>query len=142
MAFNAIALLPEVTIPVPNVNDDAEHALFIQQASDAWASGQDPLDFWVPQLELGFPQFLYYQNLPHLLVVALGRLTFGLVSLRLLFDLVRYVLLVGFPLTVFWSMRRLGFSDVAAAIGAAAGSLLSGSHRYGFVYARYVWRGP
>jgi hypothetical protein len=141
MLFNAIALLPEVAYQVPNVNDDAEHLLFIQQASDAWAQGQDPLDFWVPQVELGFPQFLYYQNLPHLVVVALGKLTFRLISLRTLFDLVRYVLLVGFPLTVFWSMRRLGFSDVAAAIGAAAGSLFSGSHRYGFEYDSYVWRG-
>lgn len=141
MLLNGIALLPEVVYQVPNVNDDAEHVLFIQQASDAWASGQDPLDFWVPQVELGFPQFLYYQNLPHLLVVALGRLTFGLISLRTLFDLVRYVLLVGFPLTVFWSMRRLGFSAVAAAIGAAAGSLISGANRYGFEYDSYVWRG-
>ena len=141
MLFNAFALLPEVAYEPPNVNDDAEHVLFIQQASDAWASGQDPLDFWVPQVELGFPQFLYYQNLPHLLVVVLAKLTFGLVSLRALFDLVRYALLVGFPLTVFWSMRRLGFSDVAAAIGAAAGSFLSGSHRYGFEYDSYVWRG-
>src|SRR5205809_3915996 len=141
MAFNAIALLPEVTIAVPNVNDDAEHVLFIQQASDAWAGGQDPLDFWVPQVELGFPQFLYYQNAPHLVVVALAKMTFGLVSLRTLFDLVRYVLLVSFPLTVFWSMRRLGFSDVAAAIGAAAGSLLAGNNRYGFEYDSYVWRG-
>ena len=141
MLFNAIALLPEVAYAVPSVNDDAEHVLFIQQASDAWASDQDPLDFWVPQLELGFSQFLYYQNLPHLVIVALSRVTFGLVSLRTLFDLVRYLLLVGFPLTVFWSMRRLGFSDVAAAIGAAAGSLLSGAHRYGFEYDSYVWRG-
>jgi hypothetical protein len=141
MLFNAVALLPEVGYQVPNVNDDAEHVLFIQQASDAWANGQDPLDFWVPQLELGFPQFLYYQNLPHLVVVVLGKLTFGLVSLRTLFDMVRYVLLVGFPLTVFWSMRRLGFSDVAAAIGAAAGSLISGNNRYGFEYDSYVWRG-
>jgi hypothetical protein len=141
MLFNAIALLPEVAYEVPNVNDDAEHVLFIQQAYDASANGQDPLDFWVPQVELGFPQFLYYQNLPHLLVVVLGKATFGLVSLRTLFDLVRYILLVGFPLTVFWSMRRLGFSAVAAAIGAAAGSLISGNHRYGFEYDSYVWRG-
>src|SRR2546430_3217707 len=141
MAFNAFALLPEVTLAVPNVNDDAEHVLFVQQADAAWSSGQDLLDFWVPQLELGFPQFLYYQNLPHLAVVALGRLTFGLIPLRTLFDFVRYVLLVVFPLTVFWSMRRIGFSDLAAAIGAAAGSLLAGSHRYGFEYDSHVWRG-
>jgi hypothetical protein len=139
--FNAIALLPEVLYPLPNVNDDAEHVLFIQQASDAWARGQDPLDFWVPQIELGFPQFLYYQNLAHLVVVALGKLTFGVIPLRTLFDLVRYVLLVAFPLTVFWSMRRMGFSSVAAAIGGAAGALLSGGHRYGFEYDSYVWRG-
>jgi hypothetical protein len=127
--------------PLPNVNDDAEHVLFIQQASDAWARGEDPLDVWVPQIELGFPQFLYYQNLAHLFVVALGKLTFGLIPLRTLFDLVRYVLLIGFPLTVFWSMRHIGFSSVAAAIGAAAGALLSGGHRYGFEYDSYVWRG-
>jgi hypothetical protein len=141
MAFNAVALFPEVTVPVANVNDDAEHVLFIEEAADAWARGANPLDMWVPQLELGFPQFLYYQHLPHLVVVALGRLTFGLISLRTLFDLVRFVLLVGFPLTVFWSMRRMGHTDVAAAIGAAGASLLSGSHRYGFEYDSYVWRG-
>ena len=45
MAFNAVALLPEVGIEVPNVNDDAEHVLFIQQADDALDGGQDPLDF-------------------------------------------------------------------------------------------------
>jgi hypothetical protein len=38
-------------------------------------------------------------------------------------------------------MRRLGFSDAAAAIGAAAGSLISGNNRYGFEYDSYVWRG-
>jgi hypothetical protein len=65
MALNAIALLPELTIAVPNVNDAAAHVLFVQQADAAWSNGQDPLDFWVPQLELGFPHRLYYQNLPH-----------------------------------------------------------------------------
>lgn len=141
MALNAVALAPEVLYPVPNVNDGAEHVLFARGAADAWSRGEDPLDFWVPQTELGFPQFAYYQHLPHLVVVLIGRLLFDFVDLRTIFDVVRYLLLVGFPLTVFWAMRRMGFSDVAAAIGAAAGSLLSGSHRYGFEYDSYVWRG-
>ena len=141
MAMNAIALAPEVVYPVPNVNDDAEHIVMTQRASDALASGENPLDMWVPQLDLGYPEFLYYQHLPHLTVVAIDRLLLGLVSLRTVFDLVRYLLLVTFPLTVLWSMRTMGFSTAAAAAGAAASSLLSGSFRYGFEYDSYIWRG-
>src|SRR5688500_14374020 len=38
-------------------------------------------------------------------------------------------------------MRTMGFTSVASAIAAAASSLLSGDHRYGFEYDSYVWRG-
>jgi hypothetical protein len=139
--MNAVALAPEVLYPLPNVNDDAEHVLITQRASDALAAGENPLDMWVPQLELGYPQFLYYQQLPHLTVVAIDRLLFGLVPLRTVFDVVRYLLLLGFPLTVLWSMRTMGFSSSAAVVAAAASSLLSGNFRYGFEYDSYIWRG-
>ena len=141
IAMNAVALVPEVIYPMPNVNDDAEHIVMTQRASDALASGENPLDMWVPQLDLGYPEFLYYQHLPHLTVVAVDRLLLGLVPLRTVFDLVHYVLLVTFPLTVLWSMRAMGFSTTAAVVGAAGSSLLSGSFRYGFEYDSYVWRG-
>jgi len=139
--MNAVALVPEVTIPVPNVNDGSEHVAFIRRAADAWSRGENVTDFWLPEIELGVPQFLEYQHLPHVAVALLGRLTFGAVDLRTLFDLVRYVLLLAFPLTVFWSMRTMGFNSVASAIAAAASSLISGNHRYGFEYDSYVWRG-
>ncbi len=141
MAMNAIALLPEVLYPNPNVNDDAEHVLMTQRANEALASGENPLDMWVPQLELGFPQFLYYQQLPHLTVVAVDRLLLGLLPLRTVFDLTRYLLMLTFPLTVFWSMRTMGFSRSASGLGAAASSLLAGGFRYGFEYDSYIWRG-
>ena len=141
IAMNAVALAPEVLYPVPNVNDDAEHIVMTQRASDALAAGENPVDMWVPQLDLGYPEFLYYQHLPHLTVVAVDRLLLGLVPLRTVFDLVRYVLLVTFPLTVLWSMRTMGFPTTAAVAGAAASSLLSGSFRYGFEYDSYIWRG-
>jgi hypothetical protein len=140
-AMNAVALLPEVAYLVPNVNDDAQHVAFVQRAADAWSRGENVLDLWVPEFELGVPQFLDYQHLPHVAVVLLGRLTGGAIDLRTLFDLVRYALLLGFPLTVFWAMRTMGFTTVAGAIAAAASSLLSGDHRYGFEYDSYVWRG-
>jgi hypothetical protein len=139
--MNAVALAPEVAYPVPNVNDDAQHVAFVRRAADGWSRGENVIDLWVPEFELGVPQFLEYQHLPHVAVALLGRATGGLVDLRMLFDLVRYALLLGLPLTVFWSMRTMGFSSVASAIAAAASSLLSGDHRYGFEYDSYVWRG-
>ena len=51
------------------------------------------------------------------------------------------MLLVALPLSVFVSMRWFGFSVVAAAIAAAASTLLSGDFRYGFDYDSYIWRG-
>jgi hypothetical protein len=130
-----------VTVGVPNVNDDAEHLLFVERASEALANGENPFDTWVPELELGFPQFLYYQNLPHIAVVVLHRALFGSVDLVTLFNAVRYALLVGFPLTVLWSLRRMGLPVVAACAAAGAASLLSAAHRYGLEYDSYLWRG-
>jgi len=140
-AFTAKALLPELFLPVPSLNDDAFHYLFIQRASEALAQGESPFDHWAPELELGFPQFFFYQHLPHLTVVLLHRLLLKQVDLLTRFNLIRYLLLVGFPLTVWWSMRRLGFSAVAAAVAASSAALLSANHHYGFEYDSYVWRG-
>jgi hypothetical protein len=141
MLFTAIALWPELTVAVPSNNDDATHFLLIQRASQALANGENVLDPWVPQLELGFPWFLYYQPLPSLVVVFLHRALFGLVDLLTVFNAVRYALLVGLPLTVFWSLRRMGVGAPGAALAAAAAPLLSGDFRYGFEYDSYIWRG-
>src|SRR5215469_7373961 len=139
--FNAIMLLPELTRAIPSLNDDNFHYLLVRQASAALQQGANPFDFWVPQQELGFPQFYYYQHLPHLAVVVLHRLLFESVNLLTLFNLVRYLLMVLFPLTVWWSMRTMEFSATAAAIGAVCASLFSGNFDYGFSYDSYIWRG-
>lgn len=141
IAFNAIALLPEMTVSVANINDDAFHWAFVQRGIDALARGENILDFWVPQLGLGFPQFLYYQSLPHLFVIFLHRALLGAVDAYTLFNLVRYLLLVTLPLTVFWSLRRMDLSLPAAAFAAAASSLIGTDHLYGFDYDSYVFRG-
>ncbi len=140
-ALNAIALFPEVRLPVPSLNDDAVHYLFVQRASEALANGENLFDHWVPELDMGFPQFFYYQHLPHVAVVLLHRLFLKQVDLLTVFNLVRYLLLVGFPVTVYWSMRQLGFSTVAAAVGAGASSLISFKLGYGLEYDSYIWGG-
>src|ERR1700730_10777164 len=72
--FNAIMLLPELRLAIPSHNDDAFHYMFVQRASSVLTNGGNPFDFWVPDLGLGFPQFLYYQHLPHLAVLLLHRM--------------------------------------------------------------------
>jgi hypothetical protein len=139
--LNAIALFPEVQNSAPSDNDQIFHYLFIERANQALAAGDNPFDHWLPELEAGFPQFFYYQNLPHLSVVALHHLLFERVSLLTLLNLVRYLLMVLFPLTVYWSMRRMEFSTVAAAVGAAFSSTLSSRLEYGFDYHSYIWSG-
>ena len=143
MLATAIALAPEVTIPVPSVNDDMLHYLFIQRMpSERARNGGNVFDHWLPQIDLGLPQFLFYQHLPHLFVIALQRLTLDNVDLLTVFNVVRYVLLVAFPLTVFWSMRRMGFShrrrrDRRRRLRACSPA----DSPYGFEYDSYVWRG-
>ncbi len=70
--------------------------------------GENVLDHWLPQVETGVPQFLYYQHLPALVVVGMQRLSFGTMDLLTTFNLVRYILLIGFPFTVFLAMRCSG----------------------------------
>ncbi len=140
LLLSAVMLLPELR-PIANLNDDAFHFLLVQGAAGATSSGANPFDFWSPVLELGFPQFLYYQHLPHLSIVLIHRLLFEQLSLITVFNLVRYLLLVGFPLTVFWSLRKLNFSHAGAVTAAALAPLFSGNFGYGFEYDSYLWRG-
>lgn len=140
LLFNAVALWPELRA-VPNLNDDAYHLQLIARAADAISRGENPLDHWLPTLELGFPVFLYYQQLPHLAVVALTGASFGTIDLRSMFDLVRYLLLVTLPLTAYASLRWMGFSRTGAAAAGAAAALFSADHRFGLEYDSYLWRG-
>jgi len=140
IAFNLILLTPQLRT-APSINDSAWHYAFVQSASRALKNGRNPFDFWAPEVECGFPQFLYYQHFPHLAVVALNRISFERIPLITFFNLVRYLLLVGFPLTVFWSMRTMEFPVTAAALGAAFSSLLSAHLAAGFEYNSYLWYG-
>jgi hypothetical protein len=141
MLFNAVALLPELTIALPSNNDDANHFAYVQRASEALARGENPFDFWAPEMELGFAPFVYYQHLPHLAVVVLHRALLGLVDLLTLFNGVRWLLLVTLPLTVWWSVRRMGAPAPAAVMAGAAAGLISGDGRFGLEYDSFVWRG-
>src|SRR5574337_1446738 len=42
--FTMKSLLPELSLPIPSLNDDAFHYLFIQRAGEALAQGENPFD--------------------------------------------------------------------------------------------------
>jgi len=140
VVLNVVSLLPELT-PAPFPNDNINHFLFVQRANEAITDGENPIDHWVAELELGFPAFYYYQHVPHLTIVALYRGLLGVVDLRFLYDLLRYLLLIALPFTTYWSMRQMRFGRVAAATGAAAVSLIATEPGFGFEYGSYIWRG-
>lgn len=141
MVFHAVLLWPELVTAVPARNDSTFHLLMARGASEMFGGNGNPLDFWIPQLDLGFPQFLYYQHLPHLLIGLVHRLLFGAVPVDTLFNAARVLLLVTMPLTVYWSLRRLGYARAGATLAAAASTLFSADNRMGLEYNSYVWRG-
>jgi len=141
IVFNAVFLMGEVTVSTFNLNDDVLHLTATQEASSALRQNLDPTDFWLTRIGLGFPLFHYYQHLPHVVLAGLDQVTSSFLPLPSLFDVSRYLLLVFFPLSVFWAMRRFEFDYLAAGLSAVIASLLATNGLYGIEYGSYIWRG-
>jgi 6-pyruvoyl-tetrahydropterin synthase related domain len=141
VAFNLYHLYPEVAISAPVLNDGVLHRLALERARTALAAGQNPTDPWLAPIVLGYPLFHHYQHLAYL-VPALLSFPFGraLESTDLL-NWTQVLLLSLFPLSIYWSMRRLGFGRLPAAFAGLVASLLSTDGLYGFDLGSYVWRG-
>lgn len=141
IAFNLAVLYPEVALPSPDLNDNVLHFTLVERVIEAFERGEDPTDPWVPYFVQGYPLFHYYQHLPHLATALLYQALGGLVSLFTLFKWLNYILLCIFPLSIYWSGRRLGFDPLPSALAGLTASLLSTDGLYGLDWASYVWRG-
>lgn len=139
--FNAVFLWSEVGISTFNLNDEALHLTATQQTSLAIQQNADPTDYWLAQVDLGFPLFHYYQHLPHVFVAVLNQFTGFFIPISRLFDLTEYLLLVLFPVSIYWAMRRFGFEYLAAGLAGLISSLLVTSGLFGIEYTSYVWGG-
>jgi hypothetical protein len=137
----AAGVLRETAIDCPDLNDSALHLSLTLRASEALAQGANPLDFWYPDVALGFPVFRHYQHLPHLVLVAVHRVFGGHVALSLLYRVSLAALLSLFPLSVFVAARRLGLSRITAACSALVAPLISTPHLYGLSFESYLWGG-
>jgi hypothetical protein len=145
VAFNLATLYPEAAIRVRYVNDGVLHLLALTHAIAAMAGGHDPTDSWLPGVALGFAWFHHYQHLPYVapaaILFALNRLVGGALQVADGFAWTGYLLLAAFPLSMYWSMRRLGFERLPAALAGLVASLLATDGLYGLDLGSYVWRG-
>ena len=141
VAFNLFELAPEVTVRVPMLNDGVMHLLLFQRAASALAAGQDPTDPWFAPIALGYPLLHAYQHLPFVLPAIIYQPLRGLISTADFFHWTVYLLLSFFPLSIYWSVRRIGFSRLPASLSAVVASLISTQGLQGFEYNSYVWGG-
>lgn len=146
LAFNLYCLFPEATIRAAPPNDGMMHQLVLGRTVDAMASGQDATDPWIAAVPgEGYPLFHYYQHVPYLLPAAFYLLAARVLALPLslaaLLHALIYLLLAAFPLSVYWSMRELGFPRLPAALAALAAPLIATQTAYGLEFGSYVWRG-
>lgn len=141
VAFNLLALYPEVAIKAPMLNDGVLHLLALQRVAPALDQGQIAVDLWLPGVALGYPLFHYYQHLPYVLQAAVFQLLQERVALVDLLRWTNYLLLSFFPLSIYWSMRRFGFQRLTAAMSGFVASLLATNGLYGFDFSSYTWSG-
>src|SRR5712691_7614328 len=139
IVFASVA--PELAVDGPDLNDSALHLGLAKRASEALARGESPIDFWHPDVGLGFPVFHHYQHLPHLTLVAVHRLLLGAVSLDAIYRWSLGVLLALFPLSMFVAMRRMDFGPVEACCAAMVTPLVSTPGLYGLGLESYLWPG-
>ncbi len=140
VAFNAWYLYPEVGIDVPKLHDGVLHVLSLRRMVTALHAGQDPTDPWFAPVTTGYPLFHYYQHLPFL-PPALFAAVFRGVGVETVYNWTSYLLLSAFPLSIYWSMRRFGFSPIAGALSALVAPLLATKGLFGFDDESYVWLG-
>ena len=136
--FNLVYLLPEVIHQTVPVNDNVLHILDLQATIDTIRGGGDPTDFWLPGIGGGYPLFHYYQHLPYIPLAFIHFVT-G-ISAASLIAWSTYLLLSLFPVSVFVSMRRVGFDHFESA-GASLAGFFATNGLFGFDYASYVWSG-
>jgi hypothetical protein len=141
VAFNLVALYPEVAIKAPMLNDGVLHVLALERVAAALDKGQIAIDLWLPGVALGYPLFHYYQHLPYVAQAAVFHLLQERVALPDLFRWTHYLLLSFFPISIYWSMRRFGFQRLTAAMSGFVASLLATNGLYGFDFSSYTWSG-
>lgn len=125
MLVNAVVVWPELTVGRVGKNDNVSHFTLLEGMVQAAEQGENPLDFWSPEIAFGFSIFRGYQPLADGLVAlvyfALGKT----VSLIALFVWARYLAILLVPLSFFAMVRLIGLPPLTAAAAALLSPLIA-----------------
>ncbi len=139
--FFAYTLYPELTTSTPDMNDNVFHFALVQSVAEEVETGGNIIDHWIPYWSIGYPVFHHYQHFPHLATVATHYLLLQQFSLFSIFHFFVFFLIWVFPLSIYYSLRKMDF-PVSIALGAAILSLtISGKDGYGLELSSYTWAG-
>ncbi len=141
VGFNFITFAPEAAIPTPYLNDSVLHILALEQTVQALRTGHDPTDFWLAPIVMGYPLPHHYQHLAYVFPALLYLPLQNVLTVAQFYRWLLVVLWSIFPLSIYVSMRRFGFSTLAAGLSGLIASLLSSNGLYGFEAGSYAWRG-
>jgi hypothetical protein len=141
VAFQAWLLLPELSRPVHPLNDDAFHIAAAEHVREELRTQpSQALDPWFSYWSLGYPVLHAYQPLASFATAALGLFT-SEAGFSALFQGLKLLLLLAFPLCVYAGARWLELDEGAALGAAAVAPLVSTDGLYGLEYGSYLWRG-
>jgi hypothetical protein len=141
VVFHAVLLFPEAAERSPELNDSVFHYSLCVSMLEEMESGGNPIDHWVPYWSIGYPVFHHYHHLPHLAVVLTHLILLKQVPLFTVFKAWFYLLLVVYPMVLYYSLRRMRFPRISSAGAALFALTLSHLNGYGFELGSYVWRG-
>lgn len=134
-------LYPELKVE-HDLNDNFYHYSIAKAMNDQIDEGNNFIDFWLPNYNLGFPLFHYYQFLPSLILNIIYRLFLRNLSLVFLIHASMYLLLSLYPLIIYFSSRKFGFTRMHSLFCAALSLTLSAETlTYGIELGSFVWRG-
>ena len=125
MLVQAVAIWPELTVGRITKNDNVSHFTLLEGMVQAVEQGENPLDFWSPEVAFGFAIFRGYQPLAHGIVVLIYFALGKTVSLMTVFVCVRFLAMVLLPLSFFAMARLLGLSPLTAAATALLSPLIA-----------------
>lgn len=121
-----------------DVNDSPLHQMTADWIRERIIAGGNPLDFFIDSWAAGYPLLGHYQPLPQFILALLRLATFGLVSTPSLYHLLVMVLLVGYPFSFFFALRRFGLTVRAALAGAIISVVVHSTSGFGHELASYL----
>jgi hypothetical protein len=144
LLFNGFALWPELRIGTLPPNDGIFQLAASERLAESLVRGEPFLQPWVSEWSLGYPVWLSYQPLPHLLTgLAVGAVS-PWVDAPAAFAAIVFLLLLLWPASVYGGARLLGLGPLGAGLASLLVLLpneVGDFGRYGLGYGATTWRG-